>query len=70
MKGWLINSLERPLISTFICFPTAHAVWDAIAKPYFDGTDVSHVYNLKSRTHRMRQAGGSIETYYNDLHNL
>ncbi|XP_021819415.1 uncharacterized protein LOC110761277 [Prunus avium] len=70
VKGWLINSMEPRLIGNFIRFPTAKGVWDAIATTYFDGTDTSQVYDLKMRISRMRQGGGSIETYYNDLQGL
>ncbi|KAI5329049.1 hypothetical protein L3X38_028446 [Prunus dulcis] len=47
VKGWLINSLEQSLIGNFIRFSTAKAVWDAIATTYYDGTDISQVYDLK-----------------------
>ncbi|BFG29133.1 hypothetical protein CerSpe_154070 [Prunus speciosa] len=70
VKDWLINSLKPRLISTFIRFLNAKVVWDAIATTYFDGTDTFQVYNLKRRTHLLRQAGGSIENYYNDLQGL
>ncbi|KAI5313374.1 hypothetical protein L3X38_042548 [Prunus dulcis] len=70
VKGWLVNSLEQSLIGNFIHFSTAKAVWDAIATTYYDGTDTSQVYDLKQRVSRMRQAGGSIETYYNTLQSL
>ena len=58
------------MIDNFICFPTTKALWDAIATTYYDGTDTSQVYDLKRRVSRMRQAGGSIETYYNTLQSL
>ena len=70
VKGWLINSMDPSLISNFIRFPTAKSVWDSIATTYFDGTDTSQVFNLKKRVARMRQAGGSIEQYYNGLQGL
>ncbi|KAI5342547.1 hypothetical protein L3X38_010422 [Prunus dulcis] len=70
VKGWLINFLEQSLIGNFIRFSTAKAVWDAIATTYYDGTGTSQVYDLKRRVSRMRQAGGSIETYYNTLQSL
>ena len=67
VKGWLINSMDPSLISNFIRFPIAKLVWDSIATTYFDGIDTSQVYDLKRRVTKMRQAGGSIEKYYNDL---
>ena len=35
VKGWLINSMEAFLISTFIRYPIAKQVWDAIAATFF-----------------------------------
>ena len=70
VKEWLINSMDPTLISNFIRFPTAKMVWDSVATTYFDGTDTSQVYDLKRRVTKMRQVGGSIEKYYNDLQGL
>ena len=62
--------MDPSLISNFIRFPTAKLVWDSISTTYFDGTDTLQVYDLKRRVTKMRQAGGSIEIYYNDLQGL
>lgn len=70
VKGWLINSMDPALIGNFIRFPTAKAIWDSVATTFFDGTDVSQVYDLKRRLSRLKQAGGPIEKYYNDLQGL
>ena len=70
VKGWLINSMDLSLISNFIRFPTTKLVWDSVATTYFYGTDTSQVYDLKRRVTKMRQAGGSIEKYYNDHQGL
>ncbi|XP_059649773.1 uncharacterized protein LOC132295500 [Cornus florida] len=70
VKGWLINSMDPKLIGNYNRFPTAKAVWDAIATTYFDGADTSQVYDLKRKVTRLKQGGGSIETYYNNLQGL
>ncbi|KAK2982003.1 hypothetical protein RJ640_007595, partial [Escallonia rubra] len=70
VKSWLINSMDPKLISNYIRFPTAKAIWDAIATTYFDGADTSKVYDLKRKVTRMRRGEGSIETYYNNLQGL
>ncbi|TXG65499.1 hypothetical protein EZV62_006774 [Acer yangbiense] len=70
VKGWLINSMDPSLIGNFIRFPTAKAIWDNIAITNFDGTDTSQVYDLKRQVMRLKQGGGSIETYYNNLQGL
>ncbi|GAV58088.1 UBN2_3 domain-containing protein, partial [Cephalotus follicularis] len=70
VRGWLINSLDPSLISNFIRFPTAKAIWDSIATTFFDGKDTSQVYDLKRRATRMKQDGGPIEKYYNGLQGI
>ncbi|KAJ0045362.1 hypothetical protein Pint_05392 [Pistacia integerrima] len=70
VKGWLINSMDPSLIGNFIRFPTAKLVWDSIATTYFDGSDMSQVYDLRRRVTRLKQARGSLEKYYNDLQGL
>ncbi|KAJ8635635.1 hypothetical protein MRB53_009902 [Persea americana] len=67
VNRWLINSMDHSLIVNFIRYPTAKQVWDFAATTYFDGTDTSQVYDLRRRVSRMKQAGGSLEKYYNDL---
>lgn len=58
------------LVSNFIRFPTAKAVWDNIAIKYFGGTDKSQLYNLKRKVTRLKQGGGSMEMYYKNLQGL
>ena len=70
VKGWLINFMDHSLVVNFIRYPTTKQVWDFVATAYFDGTDTSQVYELRRRVSRMKQAGGSIEKYYNDLQGL
>ncbi|GAV72632.1 UBN2_3 domain-containing protein, partial [Cephalotus follicularis] len=70
VRGWLINSLDPSLISNFIRFPTAKAIWDLIATTLFDDKDTSQVYDLKRRVTRMKQDGGPIEKYYNGLQGI
>uniref|UniRef100_A0A2N9EIQ9 Integrase catalytic domain-containing protein n=1 Tax=Fagus sylvatica TaxID=28930 RepID=A0A2N9EIQ9_FAGSY len=70
VKGWLINSMDHSLVVNFIRYPTTKQVWDSTATTYFDGTDTSQVYELRRRVSRMKQAGGSIEKYYNNLQGL
>lgn len=62
--------MDSSLIGNFIRFFTAKMVWDAIATTYFDGSDTSQVYDLRRRVTCLKQAGGSLEKYYNDLQGL
>ena len=62
--------MDSSLIGTFIRYPTAKHVWDFVVVIFFYGSDTSQVYELKRRVARMKQARGSIESYYNNLQGL
>ncbi|KAI4305005.1 hypothetical protein L6164_028397 [Bauhinia variegata] len=62
--------MDPSLIGNFIQFPSAKMVWDTIATTYFDGSDTSQVYDLRHRVTNLKQAGGTLEKYYNDLQGL
>ena len=70
VKGWLINTMDSSLVSTFIWYPTAKEVWDAITVTFFNGSDIAQVYELQRRVSRLRQNGGSLEKFYNELQGL
>ena len=70
VKGWLINSMDPSLIGNFIQFPITKLVWDSIATTYFDGSDTSQAYDLRRCVTQLKQAGGSLEKYYNDFQGL
>jgi Retrotransposon gag protein len=70
VKGWLINSLDPKLQSTFIRYPTVKEVWDAIATTFYDGNDKAQVYNLNKKVTRLKQLGRTVEDYYHELQGL
>lgn len=70
VKGWLINSLDPRLQSTFIQYPTAKEIWDAVATKFYDGNDKAQVYNLNKKVTRLKQSGKTVEEYYHELQGL
>lgn len=62
--------MDTFLIGTLIRFSTSRQVWEAIATTYFDGNDTFQVYYLCRRVSQLRERGGSLEKYYNDLQGL
>ncbi|KAL6330440.1 hypothetical protein AAG906_040370 [Vitis piasezkii] len=47
VKGWLINTMDSSIVSTFIRYPTTKKVWDAITVTFFDESDTAQVYELQ-----------------------
>ena len=70
VKGWICNSLDKNLYGKFLRYPTAKEVWDAIATTFYDGSDAAQVFDLNKKVNKVKQAGRSIEEYYNELQDL
>ncbi|RVW98674.1 hypothetical protein CK203_032168 [Vitis vinifera] len=71
--GYINGDIPQPPSTdpTFRKWRTDNAiVKDSIATTYFDGSDTSQVYDLRRRVTQLKQAGGSLEKYYNDLQGL
>ncbi|XP_068344208.1 uncharacterized protein [Pyrus communis] len=67
VKRWLINSMEPVIMGFFIHLRTATKVWEEVAQTYYDGSDISQIYELKVKSFRLHQEGWSVGVYYADL---
>ncbi|KAM1669549.1 hypothetical protein ACFX2K_043645 [Malus domestica] len=67
VKGWLINSMDLTIMGFFIHLRTAKEVWEEVARTYYDGSDISHIYELKVKSFRLCQEGKPIGIYCADL---
>jgi hypothetical protein len=70
IKGLILNSLDYSLMGNFHRYSTAKEVWDALAITFFDGCDSSQIYDLQHKVYQLKQSGGSLEAYYNELQGL
>ncbi|CAL8178293.1 unnamed protein product [Prunus armeniaca] len=57
IKGWLINSMEPAIMGFFIHLRTAKEVWEEVARTYYDGSDISQIYELKVKSFTLCQEG-------------
>ena len=53
VKWWLINSMEPAIMGFFIHLRTAKEVWEEMARTYFDGSNISQIYELKVKSFRL-----------------
>ncbi|KAK0581709.1 hypothetical protein LWI29_017030 [Acer saccharum] len=70
MQGWLLGSMTPKIMGMFIRLPTAQAIWEAVARTYYDGVDQSIIYELNSKAFHMRQSGRLISEYYGELNTI
>ncbi|KAK0605805.1 hypothetical protein LWI29_030908 [Acer saccharum] len=70
VQGWLLGSMTPKIMGMFIRLPTAQAIWEAVARTYYDGADQSIIYELNSKAFHMRQSGHLISEYYGELNTI
>nr|KYP39693.1 hypothetical protein KK1_038978 [Cajanus cajan] len=67
VKSWLIDSMSPPLMQRFICLESAHQIWDAALRTFYDGSDETCLFELNQRSFSTKQHGRPLSTYYNEL---
>jgi hypothetical protein len=67
IKGWLLTSMTSEIMKMYLCLRTAHEIWSALAKAFYDGSDETQIFAFNQRAFSIRQFGRSILTYYGEL---
>jgi hypothetical protein len=58
------------LRGSFIRYPTAKGVWDAVTITFYDDNDAPQVFALNRKVNRVKQMGRTVEEYHNELQEL
>ncbi|KAK0596882.1 hypothetical protein LWI29_019841 [Acer saccharum] len=53
VQGWLLGSITPKIMGMFIRLPIAQAIWEAVARTYYDGADQSIIYELNNKSFHM-----------------
>ncbi|XP_061338432.1 uncharacterized protein LOC133285237 [Gastrolobium bilobum] len=67
VKSWLIDSMTPQLMQRFIRLDSAHEIWDAARRTFYDGSDETCLFELNQRSFSTKQNGRPLSTYYNEL---
>jgi gag-polypeptide of LTR copia-type len=54
IKDYIIESMDSSLVGNFIVFSTAKEVWNSIQTTFFDGDDLTQIFELKRRVNRVK----------------
>ncbi|CAL9020517.1 unnamed protein product [Prunus brigantina] len=47
MKSWMLRTMEPSLLNIFHTMSTAKEIWDAVNQIFYDGFDISQLYELR-----------------------
>uniref|UniRef100_UPI0020A63B15 hypothetical protein n=1 Tax=Proteus mirabilis TaxID=584 RepID=UPI0020A63B15 len=67
---WLIHSMEDQIANTYIFFPTAKKIWDALMLAYSDFENSSQMFELRNTARNLRQEENDVTQYYHKLTKL
>ena len=46
VEGWLLTSMSSKIMKQYLRLPTAHEIWTALAKAFYDGANESQLFAL------------------------
>lgn len=49
VKGWLLTSMTPEIMKRYLRLRTARAIWNALAKAFYDGSDETQIFALHQR---------------------
>ncbi|RVX14822.1 hypothetical protein CK203_012054 [Vitis vinifera] len=55
VMAWLIHSMEDNIADTYILFPTAKRIWNAVTLAYSDLENSSQMFELRNKARNLRQ---------------
>ncbi|XP_020271826.1 uncharacterized protein LOC109846996 [Asparagus officinalis] len=67
VMAWLIHSMEDTIGETYLFYPIAKGIWDAVNLAYSDFMDTSQIYELRNRARNLRQGELDVTQYFNAL---
>ncbi|RVW50304.1 hypothetical protein CK203_081207 [Vitis vinifera] len=70
VMAWLIHSMEDNIVDTYLLFPTAKRIWNAVTLAYSDLKNSSQMFELRNKARNLRQGEHDVTQYYTDLTKL
>ncbi|KAI5313770.1 hypothetical protein L3X38_042946 [Prunus dulcis] len=67
VKSWMLRNIEPNLLNMFHTLPIAKEIWDAVNQMFYDGFDMSQLYELRCQATRLKQDGPPVSTYFAEL---
>ncbi|KAB2634435.1 hypothetical protein D8674_038696 [Pyrus ussuriensis x Pyrus communis] len=67
VRGWLLKTMEPHLLGLFIDLPTAKDIWESVTQLFYDGSNESQYYELRSKATWTRQDDRQINLYFTEL---
>jgi len=67
VKRWLLMSMTPEIIKRYLRLPTAHDIWKALSKAFYDGTNELQVFALNKKVLSAKQKGRTLSVYYGEL---
>ncbi|KAJ8621389.1 hypothetical protein MRB53_029918 [Persea americana] len=67
VKRWILMSMKPEIMKRYLRLKTAHEIWIALSKAFYDGSDELQVFALNQKAFKSKQGGRSVSEYYGEL---
>ena len=66
----LVNSMEEDISSNYMCYPTAHEIWENVNQMYYDLGNQSQIFELTLKLGEIREGEDNVTKYFNSLKHI
>ncbi|XP_048229580.1 uncharacterized protein LOC125370043 [Ricinus communis] len=67
VKRWLLMSMSPEIMKRYLRLSTAHEIWTALSKAFYDGSDELQLFALNQKAFAAKQNKRSLSEYYGEL---
>ncbi|KAL3513317.1 hypothetical protein ACH5RR_026034 [Cinchona calisaya] len=67
VKRWQLMSMTLEIMKRYLRLPTAHKIWNALSKAFYDRSDEFQVFALNQKAFTSKQSGKPLSEYYGEL---
>ncbi|CAL9030740.1 unnamed protein product [Prunus brigantina] len=67
VKSWMLRTMVPSLLNIFHTLTTAKEIWDVVNQMFYDGSNISQLYELRCQATRLKQEGRPVSTYFVEL---
>ncbi|KAI5344649.1 hypothetical protein L3X38_012526 [Prunus dulcis] len=60
VKSWILRTMEPSLLNIFHTLPIAKEIWNAVNQMFYNGSDISQLYELRCQATCLKQEGRHV----------
>ncbi|KAI4351191.1 hypothetical protein L6164_005570 [Bauhinia variegata] len=67
VSSQLINAMVPEIKRSFMFLPTAHDIWEVVRDSYYDGEDMSRLFEIQTKIWELKQGDREVTAYWLEI---